>query len=366
MNVPTNSPDYNTELGQLLAADQPLQFRNVLDGGDFTVNPWQRNIAGLASGGVISSAISNTVTYFADRWFAVGGSSSAILMAQVTESSIPGFGYSLKLSRQSSNSNTATINFGQVIESLDTVRLQGKQITFSFYAKQGANYSGGALTVQVIYGTGTNQSASSAVAGTWTSQGYVINTTQSLSTSMTRYSFSAIVPSSATELAVLLSWTPSGTAGSDDSITLNGLQLEVAGTAVVAGGTTTYAPSPTNFEHRDIQVELEMCQRYCYVISEPAAGVIVGVGGAVASANNQVFYMALPVQMIKAPTVTVSAGSFKVAAAAAAAAASGMAAGSTHTVNAISITSTLTETVGLSATLQGGGGSGYVLASADF
>jgi len=112
-------------------------------------------------------------------------------------------------------------------------------------------------------------------------------------------------------------------------------------------------------------VELEICQRYAYVIAEPAAGVIVGVGGAVAAANAQVFYMALPVQMLSAPTVTIVAGSFKVCAAAAAAAATGMAAGTTHTVNAVSIVSTVTQTVGLSATLQGGGGSGYIMASAD-
>jgi hypothetical protein len=56
-------------------------FRNLIDGGNFTVNPFQRNIPGLASGGVISSPISSTPTYFADRFFAVGGASSAILMA---------------------------------------------------------------------------------------------------------------------------------------------------------------------------------------------------------------------------------------------------------------------------------------------
>src|ERR1700684_4623770 len=43
--------------------------RNLIDGGDFSINPWQRNIPGLASGGVISTPISNTPTYFADRFF---------------------------------------------------------------------------------------------------------------------------------------------------------------------------------------------------------------------------------------------------------------------------------------------------------
>lgn len=366
MNVPTNSPDYNSTMGQALVGDDPAQFRNLLDGGDFTVNPWQRNIAGLASAGVISSAISNTLTYFADRWFAKGGASSSILMAKVADTSVAGASSSLKFSRSSGNTDTAALNFGQVLETADSIRLQGQVVTLSFYAKTGANYSGGKLTVQVIYGTGTNQSANNMIAGSWTNQANVINVTQALTSTMTRYSFCGLVPTTATQIGVLLIWTPAGTAGSDDSITYNLFQLEIAGTANVQGSTTTYVASPSNFEHRDVQVELEICQRYCWVIAEPASGVIVGVGGATQAANNQVFYLATPVQLYTAPTVTLAAGSWKVCAGAAAAAASGIAAGTTHTPNAISINTTLTQAAGGAATLQGGGGSGYIMASSDF
>lgn len=183
----------------------PANFRNLIDGGDFTTNPFQRNIPGLASGGVIASAISNTVTYFADRFFAVGGASSAILMAAVADTTVPGFSQSLKLSRQSSNANTAVINFGQVLETNDSIRCQGQTVTFSFYARQGANYSGGALTVQVISGTGTNQSAANMVAGSWTGQSNVINTTQAINTTMNRYSFTGVVPVTCTQLAAAFS-----------------------------------------------------------------------------------------------------------------------------------------------------------------
>jgi hypothetical protein len=337
--------------GQLV--NTPHNFINLLDGGDFTVNPWQRNVAGLASGGVISAAVSSTPTYFADRFFAVGGASSAILMAKVAGTSIPGFASSLKLSRQSGNGNTAAINLGQVMETADAIRCQGQELTFSFWARAGANYSGGPLAVQLFSGTGSNDTAVDMVAGAWAGSAMPITATQTLSGTMTRYQFSGLVPLNATQLGVLLSYAPSGTAGADDSITLNGFQLEIGSLA-----------SP--FEHRDVQVELEICQRYAWLINEPAAGVIVGVGGAVAAANAQVFYLATPVQLFKAPSVAVAAGSFKVAAAAAPAAASGLAAGSTHTPNAISLTTTLTQSVGLAATLQGGGGSGFILASADF
>lgn len=337
--------------GQLV--NTPHNFINLIDGGDFTVNPWQRNVAGLAASGVIAAAVSNTPTYFADRWFAIGGASSAILMARVNDLSVPGFANSLKLSRQSGNANPAQISLGQVMETADAIRCQGQELTFSFWAKAGANYSGGPLSVQLFSGTGSNDTAANMAAGAWAGSVTPINLTQTLSGTMTRYQFSGLVPLSATQLGVLVSYTPSGTAGADDSVTINGLQLEIGSIA-----------SP--FEHRDVQVELEICQRYAWLINEPAAGVIVGVGGAVAAANAQVFYLATPVQLFKAPTVTVSAGGFKVAAAAAPAAASGLAAGSTHTPNAISLTTTLTQTVGLAATLQGGGGNGFILASADF
>jgi hypothetical protein len=341
---------------QFSAVSGPAQFlanfRNLIDGGDFTTNPWQRNIPGLASGGVISSAISNTVTYLADRFFAVGGSSSSILMAQVADTSVQGFSQSLKISRSSGNANAAAINFGQVLETADSIRAQGQQVTLSFYAKQGANYSGGALSVAVVSATGTNQSAANMVAASWTGQASSITGSATLSTSMTRYSFTGNIPANGTQLGVLLAWTPSGTAGSDDSITLNGLQLEIGAMSA--------------FEHRDAQVELELGQRYVYVLAEPASGVICGIGGATQAANNQIFYKPLPTPMLKAPIVTVAAGSFKVAAGAAATAATGLAAGATHTQNEISLICTLTQTAGGAASLQGGGGTGYILASSDF
>jgi hypothetical protein len=275
------------------------------------------------------------------------------LFSVVANSAVPGFSQALKFQRQSGNANAAPLTMGQVIETLDSIHLQGQKVTLSFWAAAGVNYSGGALTVQVVSGTGNHQSAANLVAGTWAGQANIITATQPLTAGMVRYSFTGVVPVNCTQLGVLLSFTPSGTAGADDSISFMGLQFEAGSVA-------------SDYERRDAQVELEICQRYCWVTPEPANGVIIGVGGAVAAANAQVFYLATPVQLLKAPTVTVSAGSFKVAAAAAPVAATGIAPGTTHTPNAISITTTVTQTVGLSATLQGGGGTGNIIASADF
>jgi len=336
-----------------LAFNHFANFRNLIDGGDFSINPFQRNIPGLATGGVIATPITTTPTYFADRFFAVGATSippTAILMAAVADASVAGFNQSLKISRQAGNASSATINVGQALETLDSLRCQGQTVTLSFWAKAGANYSGGALTVQVIAGGGVNQSAASLIAGTWTSASYVVNAAQALTSAMTRYQFTGVVPPTATQLAVLLSFTPSGTAGANDSISINGVQLEIG-------------PSASPFEHIDAQVALEICQRYAWAIPEPAAGVVIGAGANTGAAS-QLFYIATPVQLLKAPTVTVAAGLFK-SNQAGAATATTISPGATHTPNAISINGNSAGTAGQATLLQGGGGSGWIIASAD-
>ena len=63
--------------------------------------------------------------------------------------------------------------------------------------------------------------------------------------------------------------------------------------------------------------------------------------------------------------MTVSAGTFKTNQAGVATATT-ITPGATHTPNAISINGNSTGTAGQATMLQGGGGSGWILASADF
>jgi hypothetical protein len=333
----------------LSAQLQPVaNFRNVLDGGDFTVNPWQR--------GTSFSGVASTLTYTADRWFAVGGASSSISVSRQAQSDVAGFSRSLRWGR-GAGTDTATINLGQVLETADSIRLQGATVAFSFWAKAGAQFSAlnSALTVQVISGTGTDQSAANMVAGTWTGQASVINTTQAINTAATRYSFTGTVGAAASQLGVLVSYAPTGTNNTTDTVDFYGFQLEV-----IPAGTASASP----FEHRDVQVELEICQRYFWQINEPSAGVVVGAGMNT-GASAQVFYIATPVQLRTAPTVTVSAGSFKTNQAGTATATT-ITAGSTHTPNAITINGNSAGTAGQGTLLQGGGGTGTIAASADY
>jgi hypothetical protein len=328
-------------------------FRNLLDGGDLSVNPWQRNIPGLASSNAIATPITNTLTYFADRWGHSGGASSSITPSKQTNTAVAGFNNSLRVQRTAANTDTTAISTIQVLETADCYRLQGQTVTLSFWAASAANYSGGALTVKVVSGTGTNQSAANAIAGSWTGQANVINTTVTLTSAMQRFQASGAVPAAATQLAVIFQWTPSGTAGTTDGVDFMGMQLEIGSVA-----------SP--FEFRDVQVELEICQRYAWAIAEPASGVVVGAGS-VSATNTEIWYLATPVQMRAAPTVTASVGTFKSnSSTGGIVAATALAGNATHTPNVIGLTATGTGTAGQAALLQGGGGTGYIVASADF
>ncbi len=336
-----------------LAANPFANFRNILDGGDATTNPFQRNCVGLATSNQNTTAVTSTPTYFADRWFMVGGASSAILSGPIANTLVPGFSQWHSLQRKAANTNTAPIYFGQIVEYLDVIRLQGQTLTLSFWAMSGANYSGGALSVKVFTGTGTNDTAANMIAGSWAGTATPLNTTQAINAEPTRYQLTLTIPTNATALGVLIGYTPSGTAGAADLVQMNGFQLEIGASA-----------SP--FEFRDAQVELEICQRYAWLVAEPAAGVIIATGTTL-GANAQTYYMAAPVQFFKAPTVTVVTGGFQVGVAAAFGA-STISAGTTHTVNAISVTSAKTATAGVGALVAGGAvaSGGYILASSDF
>ena len=301
--------------------------RNLLDGGDATTNPWQR--------GTTFSNIVATSTYTADRWFMVAGAATSASMTQTSDTGVPTFADAFVWGRASGASSVSAIVLGQVLETLDSIRVQNAPLSLSFFAKSMSGYTGGALGIRVGQGTGTNQSASSFVNTSWTGYSDVISTTQVLTATYQRFAYIGTVASNATQLGVSFQFTPVGTNTGNDAVSMIGIKLEQGGV------------SP--FEHRDVQVELELCQRYFFQVNETSTAIIAT--GAIEAANAATFIVSLPVQMRIAPTVTVTAGSFAQQVSGATAAVSGFAAGATHTPNFITVVSTATATAGLAALL---------------
>lgn len=364
----------------MIAGAAPANFRNLIDGGDFSINPWQR--------GTSFNSIGSATTYTADRWFAFSAVSN-VQVNQVANTSIAGFNNALKFSRTTSATSTTNNFIGQILETNDSLRCQGQTVVLSFWAANAGSFTpaNSALNVQIIMGTGTNQSSQSAIASTWSGQqslplsvpstalsnvgggaagnpsgisfGTVLtgNSAAVVTSAFQRFVFTTNVPTSATQLGVLFSFSGVGTTTtSNDGVLLHGVQLEIG---------SANAPFPTPFEHRDQQVELEICQRYAWVISEPATGVVVGQG-MIGGTNKANIAIPTPVQMRTAPSVAVTAGSWVFNAGGTSATYTGLAAASAHTVNMLQLTASGTAASGFGVFMQGGNGSGTITANADF
>ena len=217
-------------------------FKNKLINGDFSV----------AQRGTTYS-LTNSVAYGSvDRWIAFQSGTASGTANRFTGSPPSSFQYSLRIGRTKDATTTGAIVTAQALETVNSIMFAGQTVTLSFYAKAGANFSasGSNISVQVYSGTGLDQSTSTWINSGWTGAAYPINTTQSITSSWVRYTFTGTVSASATQLGVLIQYTPVGTAGSDDYLYITGVQLEEGSVA-------------TPFERRPYGMELALCQRYC-------------------------------------------------------------------------------------------------------
>jgi hypothetical protein len=137
------------------------------------------------------------------------------------------------------------------LETADSIPFAGKQITFSFYARAGANFSqaSNALGVIVVTGTGTDQNLQFGYTG----QTAVINTSATLTTTWQRFTFTtaAALSNSTTQLGFYFPWIPTGTAGAADFFEITGIMINVGTTAL-----------PYRRNAGTIQGELSAAQRY--------------------------------------------------------------------------------------------------------
>ena len=223
-------------LGSSALLPAGLGFRNVLINGDFKV--WQRGT---------SITVTTGSPYTADRWCVTPGGTANFSASRQT-ASLDGFQYCLRFQRTASNTNTSALYLSQPVETVNSVPLANKQVSFSFYARAGANFSAAssALNVRIVTGTGTD---GNYLAATLTGQAFQLDTTATLTTSWQRFTYSVLIPSGVNQVQPVFFYTPVGTAGAADHFEITGVQLE-------------QNLQPTPFEQRPIGVELALCQRY--------------------------------------------------------------------------------------------------------
>ena len=209
----------------------------IINGG---MDIWQR---GTSNTNTIS-----TSNFGSDRWQCYSGVAGRTVTQQ--PSGLTGFRYCLRFQRDSGNA-VATVNYlAQNLETVNSIPLAGQTVTLSFWARAGANYSATSnlLGVQLRSGTGTDENT---VTGAYTGLVNVISQNATLTTLWQRFTFTATVGATATELAPIFYATPTGTAGVNDYFEITGIQLELSSTA------TTFSRAGGS-----IGGETVLCQRY--------------------------------------------------------------------------------------------------------
>lgn len=287
----------NINSSALIGASAPTSLRNAVIGGDFGTNPWQR--------GTSFTTISNTLTYSADRFWAVGGASSSISISQQTGTPVPGFTAHLRFQRADANADTDAIKLGQVLTTVDSTRFQGQPFVLSFWARASSGFSAAdsELDVAVATGTGTDESAVDYEAGSWTGQAAVTlydqtgsaGSAATLTTAFQRFSFSGVIPLTSDQIGFNFAFTPVGTAATD-YVELAGVQLEV----MPQGGV-----QPTPFEWRPPSLERSLCQYFFYRLNEGQSGA-AQLQGQVLTTSTAAFIVPFPVPMRRITTSSIT------------------------------------------------------------
>ena len=133
--------------------------KNAFINSNFGV--WQRGTS-------VSVSASATATYTSDRFALTTQASQASTVSRQTTNdttNLPTIQYCARVQRNSGQTGTGAMIFGQSLETSNSVRYAGQSVILSFYARAGSNYSptSSALSANIYTGTGTDQTFISGV-----------------------------------------------------------------------------------------------------------------------------------------------------------------------------------------------------------
>jgi hypothetical protein len=255
----------------------------VINGG---MDIWQRGTSFTIGAGAFT----------ADRWKCSTGGPTLTVSRQTTSdtTNLPNIQYSTRVQRNSGQTSTAAFNFANSFESVNSTPFVGKTVTFSFYARAGANYSAtsNALSANLYSGTGTDQNW---IDVAYTGQATVAGGTATLTTTWQRFAFTGTIGATATELAIVLQAAGTGTAGANDWYEVTGVQIDL--------GTYTNSTAPTfRRSGGEFQGELANCQRYYWRTTDDSNADSMGVFGLSTNTTSMLASITFPVNMRVQPS----------------------------------------------------------------
>jgi hypothetical protein len=271
-----NTADTQTASGGPVSPS--IAGKNAIINGGFDV--WQRG----------TTSATTAFAYTADRWLKNSATHYGA-SRQVTgdTTNLPTVQYCARVQRTASSAVTTLIEFTTPFETTNSIPFAGQTITYSFYARKGANYSStsNVLSSSVYTGTGTDQT----VFG-YTGLTQAVTGNATLTTTWQRFSYTGTLSASTNELSVYFAYTPTGTAGANDYFEVTGVQLELGSTA-----------TPFSRAVGTIQGELAACQRYYQRLDAANNSAQMAIGPAWAfGANGADMVYKLTTEMRVAPT----------------------------------------------------------------
>lgn len=218
-------------------AEMDVISRQVLINGSFDV--WQRGTSINASGGL---------QYLADRWCAYNTiiPSQTMTISKQDGSGVPGSVDCLRFQRNSGQTGVNTIYLAQSLETRDSKKFLGKKLTLSFWARIGTGTVQTSLQATIRSGTGTDQN----LLQSFTGETVEASVTATANTVWQKFTVTMSgVLTGKSQVAVMFSYTPLGTAGASDYFEIAQIQL--------CAGDVALPHQPRSFAE-----ELALCQRY--------------------------------------------------------------------------------------------------------
>jgi len=167
---------------------------------------------------------------------------------------LPMLDHWLHMSRAAGDTSTSSIEIVHALETKDALELQGKNCTFSFYARKGVDFSSvdGTFEVVASFGRGVDEGVIASFTGQTTLSMTLNDATKDrvLDVTSKRFNFNFDVPSDATQIRLEIIYAPTGTAGSNDFFAVTGMMLNEGPLANFVRAGDTYSE------------EFSLCQRY--------------------------------------------------------------------------------------------------------
>jgi hypothetical protein len=165
-------------------------------------------------------------SYVCEGWMVTVGTVGQAIAGLATSTPLPQSQSALSFGRALASSVTTPIAIGTAIQSLDTAQFVGYVLACSFDLSFGSGFaSQGPLTAQLVASTGVNQPVSGLSGGTVIGTGTFA---YSASGARVTFSTSSPVPSYASQLSLVLSYTPTGSANpvNPEVVTISRVQFD--------------------------------------------------------------------------------------------------------------------------------------------